>query len=70
MNKKTGKMMELNPNSIKQGDSAIVVMQPDKKVSVEVYEEYPELGRFAVIDMKMTVAVGVVKSIRNKMNPG
>src|ERR1700722_1033409 len=30
---------------------------------VESYNEYPPLGRFAVRDMRQTVAVGVVKSV-------
>ena len=30
---------------------------------VEAYQEYPPLGRFAVRDMKQTVAVGVIKSV-------
>ena len=62
-------MVELNPKSLKQGDAAIVVMQPTKAVCVEVFNEYPPLGRFVIRDLKITVAVGVVKSIRNKLNP-
>ncbi len=30
---------------------------------VEAFSEYPPLGRFAVRDMKQTVAVGVIKSV-------
>ena len=30
---------------------------------VETYNEYPPLGRFAVRDMRQTVAVGVIKSV-------
>lgn len=30
---------------------------------VESFAEFPPLGRFAVRDMKRTVAVGVIKSI-------
>lgn len=37
VDKKTGKMVELNPKSLKQGDAAIVVMQPTKAVCVEVF---------------------------------
>lgn len=29
---------------------------------VEAFTEYPPLGRFAVRDMRQTVAVGVIKS--------
>ena len=30
---------------------------------VEAYTEYPPLGRFAVRDMRQTVAVGVIKAV-------
>lgn len=30
---------------------------------VESFQEYPPLGRFAVRDMKKTVAVGVIKEV-------
>ena len=33
---------------------------------VESFAEYPPLGRFAVRDMKRTVAVGVVKLVEKK----
>jgi elongation factor 1-alpha len=38
-------------------------MVPTKPMCVEVFSEYPPLGRFAVRDMKQTVAVGVIKEI-------
>jgi len=33
---------------------------------VEAYAEYPPLGRFAVRDMRQTVAVGIIKSVKKK----
>jgi hypothetical protein len=30
---------------------------------VETFSEYPPLGRFAVRDMRQTVAVGVIKAV-------
>jgi elongation factor 1-alpha len=33
---------------------------------VEKFSEYPPLGRFAVRDMKQTVAVGVIKEVTKK----
>jgi elongation factor 1-alpha len=35
-------------------------------VCVESFSEYPALGRFAVRDMKQTVAVGIIKSVQKK----
>ena len=38
-------------------------MTPTKPMCVEPFSEYPPLGRFAVRDMRQTVAVGVIKSV-------
>lgn len=39
----------------------MVKMIPSKPMCVEAFNEYPPLGRFAVRDMRQTVAVGVIK---------
>jgi elongation factor 1-alpha len=33
---------------------------------VEVFSQYPPLGRFAVRDMRQTVAVGVIKEVTKR----
>ncbi|OII73318.1 elongation factor 1-alpha [Cryptosporidium ubiquitum] len=66
MDKRSGKVLEENPKLIKSGDAALVVMQPLKPLCVEAFTDYPPLGRFAVRDMKQTVAVGVIKSVTKK----
>merc|ERR1712166_183061 len=48
---------------IKSGDAAIVRMLPTKPMCVEPFSQYAPLGRFAVRDMRQTVAVGVIKSV-------
>jgi len=52
-----------NSQFIKSGDAAIVKMIPSKPMVVESFNEFPPLGRFAVRDMKQTVAVGVIKEV-------
>ncbi|WVZ49482.1 hypothetical protein U9M48_000840 [Paspalum notatum var. saurae] len=44
----------------------MVKMVPTKPMVVETFSEYPPLGRFAVHDMRQTVAVGVIKSVDKK----
>jgi len=66
MDKRTGQVTEEFPKSIKAGDAAIVKMTPSKPMVVEAFSEFPPLGRFAVRDMKQTVAVGVIKSTGKK----
>ncbi|MHA2230791.1 MAG: elongation factor 1-alpha C-terminal domain-related protein, partial [Candidatus Thorarchaeota archaeon] len=39
---------------------------PLKPMVIETYKEFPQLGRFAVRDMGMTVAVGVVTKVTKK----
>jgi len=37
---------------------------------VEAFTEYPPLGRFAVRDMRQTVAVGVIKAVEKSEATG
>jgi len=60
--RRSGKKLEDNPKFVKSGDAAMVDMVPSKPMCVESFADYPPLGRFAVRDMKQTVAVGVIKS--------
>jgi hypothetical protein len=43
--------------------SANIFPVPSKPMCVEAFTDYPPLGRFAVRDMRQTVAVGVIKSV-------
>ncbi|KAI0204214.1 translation elongation factor 1 alpha chain [Astrocystis sublimbata] len=63
IDRRTGKSVENNPKFVKSGDAAIVKMIPSKPMCVEAFTDYPPLGRFAVRDMRQTVAVGVIKSV-------
>jgi len=63
VDKRTGKAMEGAVESLKSNDSGIVTLKPQKPLCVEPYSDYPPLGRFAVRDMRVTVAVGIIKSV-------
>jgi len=63
IDRRSGKSIESNPKMVKSGDAAIVEMVPSKPMCVESFSEYPPLGRFAVRDMRQTVAVGVIKAV-------
>merc|ERR1712010_336449 len=63
IDRRSGKKIEDNPAKIKSGDAAIVKMLPTKPMCVEPFSSYAPLGRFAVRDMRQTVAVGVIKSV-------
>ena len=67
IDKRDGKVMEEEPPFIKSGDAAMIELIPQKKMVVETFSAYPPLGRFAVRDMKQTVAVGVIKETTRKV---
>ena len=70
VDRRTGKSVEDNPKFIKSGDAAIVLLTPSKPMCVEAFTDYPPLGRFAVRDMRQTVAVGVIKATTPKAVEG
>jgi elongation factor 1-alpha len=63
---RTGQVVEEKPSFLKTGDAAWVRMEPLRPIAIETYQDFPELGRFAVRDMGTTVAAGVVKEITRK----
>jgi elongation factor 1-alpha len=66
IDRRSGKKLEDNPANVKSGDAAIVEMVPQKPMCVEPFAEYAPLGRFAVRDMRQTVAVGVIKGVKKR----
>jgi elongation factor 1-alpha len=70
IDRRTGQTTELMPRMLKSGDAAIVNMIPSKPMCVEAFAEYPLLGRFAVCDLRQTVAVGIIKSVSKVAGSG
>jgi len=66
VDRRSGQKLEDNPKMVKSGDAAIVKLLPTKPLCVEKFAEYAPLGRFAVRDMRQTVAVGVIKEVTKK----
>jgi len=67
VDRRTGKEMEPNPEFVKSQEAAIIKLIPTKPMCVEKFSEYAPLGRFAVRDMRQTVAVGVIKEVEVKV---
>jgi elongation factor 1-alpha len=63
---RTGQAIEEKPAFLKTGDGAVVRMEPLHPIAVEAYNDFQELGRFAVRDMGTTVAAGVIKEVTKK----
>jgi elongation factor 1-alpha len=56
---KTGAVVQENPEFIKKGDMATIKVVPTKPMVLEKASEIPQLSRFAIRDMGMTIAAGV-----------
>jgi len=67
IDRRSGKVIEETPKFVKSGDAAMVDMIPQKPMCVETFATYAPLGRFAVRDMRQTVAVGVIKGVEKKV---
>merc|ERR1712051_200505 len=61
LDSRTGKVAATLPSAVKTGDAAMVALTPTKPMCLESYSDFAPLGRFAVRDMRHTVAVGIVK---------
>ncbi|KAM9237559.1 LOW QUALITY PROTEIN: elongation factor 1-alpha 1-like [Dugong dugon] len=62
----SGKKLGNGPKFLKSGDAAIVDMVLGKPTCVENFSDYPPQGRFAIHDMRQTVAVGVINAVDKK----
>ena len=69
INPATGAVEEENPKFLKVGDSAIVKIKPVRPTCIESFQEFPEMGRFALRDMGATIAAGIVKEITDEYKP-
>lgn len=58
--------MEEAPKFVKTDDACIVTVETSQLLCMELFTGYPPLGRFAVREMRWTIAVGVVKSAEKK----
>ena len=60
---KTGGVLQEKPEFIKTGDAALIKVRPTKPMVIEPAKDFPQLGRFAIRDMGMTVAAGMCISV-------
>ena len=62
---RSGKTKKKFPESVKTGQACMAVLVPSKPMCVEPFSEFPPLGRFAIRDMRKTVAVGIIKKVQS-----
>merc|ERR1712127_675188 len=70
LDRRTSKKTEDNPKFVKKNDACMAKLVPTKPMCVEAFKSYAPLGRFAVRDMRQTVAVGVIKSVEKSDKAG
>merc|ERR1712185_809998 len=70
IDRRTNKKTEDNPKFVKRNDACKAILEPTKPMFVENYKEYAPLGRFAVRDMRQTVAVGVIEAVDKSEKAG
>jgi elongation factor 1-alpha len=56
---KTGQVVQEHPDFIKTGDAARIRVKPLRPFVIEKQSDFPELARFAIRDMGITVAAGI-----------
>jgi len=60
---RSGQVVEQNPSYLRTGEAAIVRFVPLQPVSMEVYTDFPQMGRFALRDMGTTIGAGIVLEV-------
>lgn len=63
---KTGQVVAENPDFLKSGDFAEVVIEPTRPLCIEKGSDFPQLSRFAIRDMGRTVAAGMCVDVVKK----
>ncbi|MGC8647370.1 MAG: translation elongation factor EF-1 subunit alpha [Candidatus Micrarchaeia archaeon] len=61
---KTGQVLEQNPETIKTNDIAVVKVKPTRPVVIEKFNDFKQLGRFAIRDMGETIGAGIVLDVK------
>ncbi|XP_042360035.1 LOW QUALITY PROTEIN: HBS1-like protein [Plectropomus leopardus] len=64
LHKSSGEVLKKKPKCLSKGMNAIVEIQTHRPVSLELYKDYKELGRFMLRYVGSTIAAGVVTEIK------
>ncbi|KAM7368001.1 hypothetical protein PAMP_014257 [Pampus punctatissimus] len=65
LHKSSGEVLKKKPKCLGKGMNAIVEIQTQRPVSLELYKDYKELGRFMLRYVGSTIAAGVVTEIKD-----
>ena len=66
VHKVTGETVKKNPRCLLKNTAAIVAIETNRPVCVELYTDMKEFGRFMLRDAGVTVAAGLVTKVINQ----
>ncbi|XP_041814233.1 HBS1-like protein isoform X2 [Chelmon rostratus] len=64
LHKSSGEVLKKKPKCLSKGMNAIVEIQTQRPVPLELYKDYKELGRFMLRYIGSTIAAGVVTEVK------
>ncbi|XP_072558952.1 HBS1-like protein isoform X3 [Paramormyrops kingsleyae] len=64
LHKSSGEVLKKKPKCLNKGQNAIVEIQTQRPVALELYKDFKELGRFMLRYVGSTIAAGVVTEIK------
>uniref|UniRef100_A0A673CW43 HBS1-like protein n=1 Tax=Sphaeramia orbicularis TaxID=375764 RepID=A0A673CW43_9TELE len=67
LHKSSGEVLKKKPKCLSKGMNAIVEIQTQRPVSLELYKDYKELGRFMLRYVGSTIAAGVVTEVHYRI---
>ncbi|MBN3310868.1 HBS1L protein, partial [Amia calva] len=63
LHKSTGEVLKKKPKCLTKGQNALVELQTQRPLSLELYKDFKELGRFMLRYVGSTIAAGVVTEV-------
>uniref|UniRef100_A0A3Q3AI28 HBS1-like translational GTPase n=1 Tax=Kryptolebias marmoratus TaxID=37003 RepID=A0A3Q3AI28_KRYMA len=64
LHKSSGEVLKKKPKCLSKGMNAVVEVQTQRPVALELYKDYKELGRFMLRYVGSTIAAGVVTEVK------
>uniref|UniRef100_A0A671S923 HBS1-like protein n=1 Tax=Sinocyclocheilus anshuiensis TaxID=1608454 RepID=A0A671S923_9TELE len=69
LHKSSGEVLKKKPKCLSKGQNAVVEIQTQRPVALELYKDHKELGRFMLRYVGSTIAAGVVTEVKGSTYP-
>lgn len=64
LNKVTGEQVKKRPRCLLKNTAAIITIETNRPICIELYKDFKEFGRFMLRDAGVTVAAGLITKVR------